>query len=197
MPTAIVTNPRHALHDEHDHVEQAVRLEAIERAIDESGLRDDLVEIMPLPASAAQILAVHHPRVIEIVRAASARGGRWLDQDTSTTAGTLDAALLAAGAAVRAVEAVISGQVSNAFALVRLPGHHATRRSRWASPNIAVAARHATLALGVERVAIVDTTCTTQRHAGLLTTMDRCCFDLCIAARRAATPRGRPRHGRP
>ncbi|MBK9712621.1 MAG: histone deacetylase [Kouleothrix sp.] len=159
MPTAIVTNPRHALHDEHDHVEQAVRLEAIERAIDESGLRDDLVEIMPLPASAAQILAVHHPRVIEIVRAASARGGRWLDQDTYTTAGTLDAALLAAGAAVRAVEAVISGQVSNAFALVRPPGHHATSSQSMGFclfNNIAIAARHATLALGVERVAIVD-----------------------------------------
>lgn len=159
MPTAIVTNPRHATHDEAEHVEQAVRLAAIERALDASGLRADLLELTPQPASAAQILAVHEPRVVEVVRAAAARGGRWLDQDTYTTAGTLEAALHSAGAAIRAVEAVLSGQASNAFAITRPPGHHATPARSMGFcmfNNIAVAARHAMLALGVERVAIVD-----------------------------------------
>ena len=159
MSTAIVTNPRHAAHDELEHVEQAARMEAIERALDASGLRASLLELTPTPASSAQILAVHEPRVIELVRAAAARGGRWLDDDTYTTAGTLDAALLSAGAAVRAVEAVVSGQASNAFALTRPPGHHATPARSMGFcmfNNIAIAARHATLALGVERVAIVD-----------------------------------------
>ncbi len=159
MATAILTNPRHTAHDDHDHVEQAVRVSVIEHALIASGLQSELLEIAAVPASAAQILAVHYPRVIEIVRAAAARGGRWLDQDTYTTAGSLDAALLAAGAAVRAVEAVLTGQADNAFALIRPPGHHATQDQSMGFclfNNIAIAARHAMTALGLHRVAIVD-----------------------------------------
>jgi len=159
MATAIITNPAHGAHDHAEHVEQAARLRAIEQAIDASGLRPALLEIAPQPASMAQILAVHHPRVLESLRAATQRGGGWFDQDTYCTAGSLDAALLAAGAAVRAVEAVELGQAANAFAIVRPPGHHATPDRPMGFclfNNVAIAARHATMALGVERVAIVD-----------------------------------------
>jgi acetoin utilization deacetylase AcuC-like enzyme len=158
MATAIVTNPRHALHDEREHVEQAARLQAVEQALAASELPADLLILAPQPANLAHILAVHDTRVIEIVRAAAARGGRWLDQDTYTTAGTLDAALLSAGAALRAVEAVLSGQASNAFAISRPPGHHATPGRSMGFclfNNVAIAARHAQ-SLGAARVAIVD-----------------------------------------
>jgi acetoin utilization deacetylase AcuC-like enzyme len=159
MPTAIVTTPRHAAHDDPEHVEQAARLDAINAALDASGLRPDLLELTAQPASLAQILAVHVPHVVDTIRRATARGGGWLDQDTYTCAGSLDAALLAAGAAVQAVEAVVTGGVSNAFALVRPPGHHATPFQSMGFclfNNIAVAAHHALGALGVERLAIVD-----------------------------------------
>src|SRR6266545_3116691 len=94
MATAIISSPFHEAHDDPEHVEQAARLSAINAAIDQSGLRPDLLELSP-------------------------RGAVWLDEDTYLTAGSLDAARMAAGAAVEAVEAVVRGQAANAFALVR------------------------------------------------------------------------------
>jgi acetoin utilization deacetylase AcuC-like enzyme len=66
---------------------------------------------------------------------------------------------MAAGAAAQAVEAVVSGRAGNAFALVRPPGHHATRSRSMGFcllNNIAIAAGHALDRLGLERIAIVD-----------------------------------------
>src|SRR4029453_17772973 len=122
MPTAIASSSLHAAHDEYEHVEQAARMAAIDAAIDRSGLRSHLLELAPRTASTEQILAAHHPRVLEVVRRLPVRGIAWLDQDTYLTAGSLDAALMAAGAAIQAVEAVVRGQASNAFALARPPG---------------------------------------------------------------------------
>jgi len=159
MTTAIVTNPLHALHDEPSHEEQAARLRAIEAALDASGLRADLLELEAQEASEAQILAVHQPLLLEIVRSTASRGPSWIGMDTYTTPGSWDAARLAAGAAVRATEAVIAGHVSNAFALIRPPGHHATPSQPMGFcllNNIAIAARYALDGLGAERVAIVD-----------------------------------------
>jgi acetoin utilization deacetylase AcuC-like enzyme len=159
MTTAITANPGHTMHDEPGHVEQATRLDAIDAALNMSGLRPDLIELASRPASEKQVLAVHEPRMIEIVRSTAAYARTWLDQDTYTTAGSWDAALLAAGAAAQAVEAVVAEQVTNAFALVRPPGHHATPTRPMGFcllNNIAIAARHALDTLGLERVAIVD-----------------------------------------
>jgi acetoin utilization deacetylase AcuC-like enzyme len=159
MTTAIITNPLHTLHDEPSHEEQAARLQAIEAAIDASGLRADLVELAAVEVTEAQILAVHQPMLLEIVRATARHGPSWIGMDTYTTPGSWDAARMAAGAALRATQAVVAGQVSNAFALIRPPGHHATPSQPMGFcllNNIAIAARHATNVLGVERVAIVD-----------------------------------------
>jgi acetoin utilization deacetylase AcuC-like enzyme len=82
-----------------------------------------------------------------------------LDADTVAGPGTLRAALAAAGAAVAATDAVLDGSADNAFCLVRPPGHHATRGGAMGFcffNNVAVAARHALEARGLERVAIVD-----------------------------------------
>jgi acetoin utilization deacetylase AcuC-like enzyme len=159
MSTAIVSSPLRTAHDEPEHVEQAARLAAINAAIDASGLRRDLSELAPRAATSEQILAAHHPRVLEVVRRLSARGAVWLDQDTYLTEGSFDAACMAAGAAIQAVEAVVSGQASNAFALVRPPGHHATPMRSMGFclfNNVAIAAHHAFDQLGINRVAIVD-----------------------------------------
>ncbi len=159
MTTAILTSPVQAAHDEPSHVERAARLRAIEAALDASGLRRDLVDLAPQPAADQQILAVHQPRLLQVLRWSAGQDNVWLDMDTYTTRGSWDAARLAAGAAVTAVEAVVAGRVTNAFALIRPPGHHATP----AQPmgfcllnNIAIAARHAVATLGLDRVAIVD-----------------------------------------
>ena len=159
MTTAIINNPLQATHNEPSHPECAIRMNAIAAVLDASGLRADLVELTAQPASEAQILAVHERRLMEFVRAAARRGPQWLGADTYIMPGSWEAARMAAGAAATAVEAVLSGQVSNAFALIRPPGHHATPSQPMGFcllNNIAIAARHALDTLGVERVAIVD-----------------------------------------
>src|SRR3954464_12525691 len=74
-------------------------------------------------------------------------------------AAAVNAALRAAGAAVMAVDLVMNKKAQTVFCSVRPPGHHACV----ARPmgfcifnNVAVAARHAIGAHGLERVAIID-----------------------------------------
>lgn len=159
MTTALLRSNLHQQHDEPRHVEQAARLVAIERAIDAAGLNGQLVEITPRPAREAQIRAVHGARMIETLQYISYEGEAWLDSDTYVMLGSWDAAAMAAGAAIDAVDAVCSKQVNNAFALVRPPGHHATPSQSMGFcllNNVAIAARYAITQLGLERVAIVD-----------------------------------------
>lgn len=84
----------------------------------------------------------------------------WLDVDTTAVSpGSVEAAEVAAGAAIAAVEAVMAGRAQSAFALCRPPGHHAEpvrARGFCLFNNVAVAAAHAQEALGCERVLIVD-----------------------------------------
>jgi acetoin utilization deacetylase AcuC-like enzyme len=101
-------------------------------------------------ASREQIERVHDAVHVETI--ASIHEETWLDGDTLAGPTTWEAARLAAGCAIAAVEA-------GGFALVRPPGHHALRGHAMGFcifDNIAVAARHAQDALGIERVAIVD-----------------------------------------
>jgi acetoin utilization deacetylase AcuC-like enzyme len=69
-----------------------------------------------------------------------------LDPDTAMNSHTWDAALYSAGAAIAATDAVIAGDLANAFCAVRPPGHHAMRRKAMGFcffNNVAVAAKHA------------------------------------------------------
>lgn len=146
-------------HTWHGHVERAERLEAVRAAIAAAGLSGHLHHLQPQPAPEPALLAAHTPQLLRIVRQLSSYGGGQIDSDTYVTADSWDAALLAAGAAIGATEAVASGRFRNAFALTRPPGHHATAGRAMGFcliNNIAVAARYALDTLGLARVAIVD-----------------------------------------
>jgi acetoin utilization deacetylase AcuC-like enzyme len=118
-----------------------------------------LVEIDPLEATEAQLLAVHTPGHLARVKHASSLGGVLDQGDTPTERRSYATALLSAGAAVTAADAVMTGRVRRAFAAGRPPGHHAEPDEAMGFClfcNIAVAARHLQHAHGVGRVAIVD-----------------------------------------
>jgi acetoin utilization deacetylase AcuC-like enzyme len=95
-----------------------------------------------------------------VIREAAPRSGTiHLDPDTAMNPFSLQAALRAAGAAVLAVDLVLQEKASSAFCAVRPPGHHACRARSMGFcifNNVAVAARHALEAHGLERVAIID-----------------------------------------
>jgi len=110
-------------------------------------------------ATREQLARVHTTSYLEAIFGMRGKNA-WLDVDTTAvSAGSVDAAELAAGTAVAAVEAVVAGEASGAFALVRPPGHHAEpvrARGFCLFNNVAVAAAHAQEKLGCPRVLIVD-----------------------------------------
>lgn len=159
MATALYTHPDCLGHvTPPGHPEQVARLEAVLAALE--GLDLDR---RPAPRVAREVLLRCHPAgyLDRVAAAEPAPGEGWrsLDTDTHMTAGSLAAAERAAGGVVAAVEAVVAGEVPNAFVAVRPPGHHAetgTAMGFCLFGSVAVAAVHAIEALGLARVAIVD-----------------------------------------
>ena len=159
MTTAYLYSPIFLEHEEAYHPESPERLQEIMRVLSETDVLARLVSIEPIAATDEQLAAAHSADHIARVKNLVARGGGHFDADTYANARSLDAALLAAGAVVRAVDAVMTGEIDNAFALVRPPGHHATRSHPMGFclfNNVAVAAQHAITHHHLERVMIVD-----------------------------------------
>ena len=154
---------RHPLSLEHDtgaHPESPDRIRAIEAALEEEGWHG-LEVIEAPPASAEQLRRVHPGAHIEAVESLSARGGGMIDADTVVSARSYDAALRAAGAAVHAVDRMLTDgeATSYAFCGLRPPGHHAERGRAMGFclfNNVAVGVAHALEAHGVERAMVLD-----------------------------------------
>lgn len=129
--------------------------------ISASGLIDSLVQIDAAQATEADILRVHDKAHYDRILAESAlpKGGDAGDGVSPFGNGGHQIALLAAGGAIEAVRAVMERRVSNAYALINPPGHHAERstgRGFCTFNNGAVAAAYALEVLGLKRIAIVD-----------------------------------------
>jgi len=141
------------------HPEQPDRLRAIERAL-ESEVFQMLARDVAPRAEISAIERVHPLDYIETIRAGTPTQGRTaIDDDTSMSPGSFEAALRSAGGAIFAVDEVMTQKVRNAFVATRPPGHHAevaTPMGFCFFNNAAIAARHAQAAHGAERVAIVD-----------------------------------------
>ena len=142
------------------HPERPDRLRRLVEHLKSSGWWDKLHHIQPAPATEQAIGAVHTPDHVDFIRRVCASGGGVLDSgDTYAGAQSYDIGLLAAGAAISAVDAVLDHQVDSAFCAVRPPGHHAERDRPMGFclfNNVAIAAVHAQRAHGVDRVAILD-----------------------------------------
>ena len=159
MATGYVYNPIYLKHDTGQHVEVAARLEAIVSYLEKTGLKSELTPIEPRPATLDEISLIHQRQYIKEIEETAQRGGGWLDPDTVMSADSYQAALYAAGGVIRAVKVVMSGEVANAFALVRPPGHHATAGQAMGFclfNNIAIAASYALEKYKLERILIVD-----------------------------------------
>lgn len=166
MATGFYTHPDCSRHEMGSwHPESPARLQAIEDQLIASRIDALLDRREAPPADVAAIARVHTPEAIATVRegvaslAASGEPYRAIDPDTALCPHTWNASLRAAGAAVAATDAVIAGELENAFCATRPPGHHArpsTPMGFCMFNNVAIAARHALDAHGLERVAIVD-----------------------------------------
>jgi acetoin utilization deacetylase AcuC-like enzyme/S-formylglutathione hydrolase FrmB len=142
------------------HPERPARLTAIETALKQKGLWDRLAHPVPAPASLATLQLVHDAEYIATARKDIEAGRAALSTgDTSVSPESWDAALLAAGAVCDAVDAVLTGKLRNAFCAVRPPGHHATPALGMGFcvfNNVAIGARHALRARGLDRVLVID-----------------------------------------
>lgn len=128
-----------------------------------SGLYDDVTPLSARLARPDDVALYHTRQHIEHVRAVCAAGGgeagHESGESTPVVPASWEAALLAAGGGMAAVDAVIAGQVDNAFALLRPPGHHATAAESMGFcvfNNVVIAARHARRSHGLGRIMIVD-----------------------------------------
>ncbi|HLW66229.1 MAG TPA: histone deacetylase [Gemmataceae bacterium] len=157
--TLLLSDPRFLLHDTGRHVETPARLVAITDRLQQSGLATKCSTQTWEPIGEDEILAVHEPGVLALLKAITAQGGGWVDGDTVLSAQSLEGAKLAAGAATAAVDTVILKQANNALCLIRPPGHHATPDHSLGFcliNNIALAAHHALTQHQLNRILIVD-----------------------------------------
>ena len=124
-----------------------------------SGVLEQLTPLVSRPATRAELARVHSDEYVQRIERESASGGGFAGGGTALSLGSFEIALLAAGGVIVAVDSVLNGSVDNAYALVRPPGHHATRDGGLGLcifANVAIATRHLREARGLERVAVVD-----------------------------------------
>jgi acetoin utilization deacetylase AcuC-like enzyme len=141
------------------HPERPERLTAIRDHLAGRGLLQPLLQIRPASCPIDRLARVHDTAYIDAIRRACERAPARLDPDTAVSEGSWEAALLSAGGALAACDAVVSRRARAAFVCTRPPGHHAERARAMGFclfNNVAVAARYLQDAHGLERVAIVD-----------------------------------------
>ncbi|CAN5318635.1 histone deacetylase family protein [soil metagenome] len=168
MTTALYSHPDCKLHEMGSwHPESPARLQAIEDQLISSRI-DTCLDYRDSPeATLEQLERVHSRESIERIRdhvqslteCNTGESYYPLDGDTSLNRYSWRAALRAAGAAIAATDAVMGGEVDNAFCSVRPPGHHARPSEAMGFclfNNVAIAARHALAVHGLQRVAVID-----------------------------------------
>jgi acetoin utilization deacetylase AcuC-like enzyme len=140
------------------HAESPERIRRIRSLVEVSGLSERLLQIRPRAASEPELLRLHSREYLRRLARLSDAGHGDAGLYAPVGPSSYEIAVLAAGACLTAVDAVIDGHAGNAYALVRPPGHHALRDRGMGGcllGNVALAALHAR-ARGIPRVAVVD-----------------------------------------
>ena len=161
MSTAYISHPDFMKHEMgRHHPECPERIAAIEDQLIQSRLDAHLKRIDPPLASEADITRVHSEDHLAFVKSkAPSSGYSMIDGDTIMNPATWTVSLRAAGAAIAAVDAVMQGEVNNAFCAIRPPGHHAEPHRSMGFcvfNNVAIATRYAIETYGLDRVAVID-----------------------------------------
>lgn len=142
------------------HPESPERLTAIVEQLRASGLYSKLVPLQPKAASPRWLQTIHTPEYVARARKSCESGEAYLDSgDVPIGADSYEAAVRAAGGVLAAVDAVMAGQVTNAFCAVRPPGHHALTDKAMGFcifNNVAVGTRYVQQQYDLARVLIVD-----------------------------------------
>jgi acetoin utilization deacetylase AcuC-like enzyme len=158
--TGVVADRRYMDHDPGcGHPESPERLAAVYDMLDGADMKNKFFRIEPRKALVEELARIHRHSYIDRVAATAGMMYSALDIDTIASPGSYDAALLAAGGLMNAVDDVMDGTVRNAFAFVRPPGHHAETAASGGFcifNNVAVAAAHARERYGLERILIAD-----------------------------------------
>jgi acetoin utilization deacetylase AcuC-like enzyme len=155
----IYHDPRFLEHHTGSHPESPARLAHTLSHLQRHGILARLTPGEIVAATREQVAAVHEPAYLDALARAAALGGGRIEADTVISSRSFEVALLAAGAALGAVDQVLAGPHRQAFCLIRPPGHHALRESAMGFcllNNVAIAATHALWKHGLSRVLIVD-----------------------------------------
>jgi acetoin utilization deacetylase AcuC-like enzyme len=159
MQTGIVIDPRYMDHDMGGyHVESPRRIEAILDMI-EGEIDFPFLKITPRAAERREVEWVHDPDYVAMVQSTAGRARVRLDPDTSTSPLSYETAMLAVGGLLRTVDSILAGDIKNAFAPVRPPGHHAESSRAMGFclfNNVAVAAEYLLRSSDCRRILIVD-----------------------------------------
>ena len=157
--TGYIFHPQYLKHDTQSHPENSGRLRAIQDRIKSSEIYPHLHFPEPRFATDDELKKNHDLDHINHVRNSCQNGTQNLDGDTVICSESWDAAILSAGAGLTAVDKIISGELDNAFAAVRPPGHHAEKDRAMGFclfNNVAIAARYAINKHKLNRVCIFD-----------------------------------------
>ena len=142
-----------------EHAENPETKRRLRNLIEVSGLLDHLVPLKPRHATEDELARFHTREHIADIKAKSEAGYGDASYLTPLGKGSFEIALLSAGGAIVAFDAVITGRVKNAYALIRPPGHHATATTGMGFclfGNAVIAIKHAMAVHGIKRVATVD-----------------------------------------
>jgi acetoin utilization deacetylase AcuC-like enzyme len=157
MNTKIIYSNKYNRHNAPDHPENSERLNAMIKQVRALPFLDEIIFEEPKMIHEKSIYNVHSNEMIDLIKKISIIGMKWIEFDTYVCLNDYETARLASGALSKICHDILNGKCQNGYALVRPPGHHATKHRSMGFclfNNAAIAANE--LALKRKRILIVD-----------------------------------------